>query len=161
MSPTRLAASATFAAAAVLAAFSLRPITGATDRRNGRHNPSYGHGGNTATSLGPWDECIIASPGDTLTIDVTATNIPASNPIIAFEYRLNYPAEFSLLSLQTRTSCLPICPAVPSFNLSDPVPDGDGLWYAGVADFTGPHENGSGVLDRMTLSVAPGAAPGV
>jgi hypothetical protein len=48
--------------------------------------------GNTATSLGPRDECVEVSLGGTITLDVTATNFPASTAMIAFGITLLFPA---------------------------------------------------------------------
>src|SRR3990172_5035300 len=47
--------------------------------------------GNTATSLGPREECIVVNPGDTVTLDVTAEGIPAASPIVAYSFNLYYP----------------------------------------------------------------------
>src|SRR5574342_616053 len=57
--------------------------------------------GNTATALGTRESCARINENntmdadetavDTLTVDVTAVNIPASNPAIGFAYELNFP----------------------------------------------------------------------
>ena len=57
---------------------------------------------NTATSFGTREDCagIVENnildadedAVDTLTLDVTAANIPASTPMSGFNYRLSYPA---------------------------------------------------------------------
>ncbi len=118
--------------------------------------------GNAATSLGPWDECIVASPGGTLTVDVTATNIPATNPMVGFEFRFIYPAGVITVESADPNFLLAANPDSSLFNLSDGTPDADGDFLVGVADLMGADlESGSGVLDRVTISVSPDAAAGV
>src|SRR5207244_4471115 len=52
--------------------------------------------GNTSTSLGAQTDCFETTAGSDVTVDVTATNIPASNPMIAFTYQMQYPTGFSV-----------------------------------------------------------------
>jgi hypothetical protein len=46
--------------------------------------------GNDATTLGSRDECKEAVAGDTVSIDVTATNVPAATAMIGFTFGIDY-----------------------------------------------------------------------
>ena len=132
--------------------------------------------GNTATALDAHTPCIAAEPGATVTVDVTALNIPPYNDggtpdpsddtggIIAFAYLLLYDEAALTIETQTSLFLLASNPGSNLFNAGDPVPDTDGsdVFSASVLDTgTGPPEGGSGVLDRLTISIAPGATPGL
>ncbi len=82
--------------------------------------------GNTATSLGPLDQCVVVSPGSSVTLDVTATNIPASNPMIAFAFTLNYPAGVLTVQSADPNFLIASSPGSNVLNASDPTPDSDG-----------------------------------
>lgn len=168
MSTTRLAAIATFAAAAVLLAASLlygRIIGAADPGAMEAMSIDMDTVGNSATSLGPRDECIVASPGSTITLDVTAASVPVAYPMLAFTFTLNFPAGVITVESANPNFLLASTPGSSLFDVSDPVPDADGIWYSAVVDVSDssivPSESGSGVLDRITLSVAPGAPAGV
>ncbi|HET9476517.1 MAG TPA: hypothetical protein VFP63_03420 [Dehalococcoidia bacterium] len=121
--------------------------------------------GNSATVLGPREECVITSPGATVTIDVTATDIPEATPMIAYTFTLHSPvgvvtvdsADVGFLLAATSGSSL--------LNVSDLTPDADGRFTVSAVDLgdvgVSPPESGSGVLARVTLSVSAGAAPGL
>lgn len=120
--------------------------------------------GNAATSLGALDSCIEAAPGDTITLDVTATNIPAGFEMMAFSYTVNY--DEAALTIETQDHEFLLAANFPSaiFNASEETPDidGNGSWIASVADIGGGRaESGSGVLSRLTVSVALDAASGI
>src|SRR5574341_2638 len=139
--------------------------------------------GNTATSLGPREFCarinendVLAADEDavdTLTIDVTATNIPASNPMLGYSYGLRYSQATLTVESQDPRFLLASAPGSGLiFNLSDPVPDPNetsppwtvDAWLAGVLDLEGADgglEIGSGVLDRLTISSEEAATPGL
>jgi len=138
--------------------------------------------GNTATSLGTREFCARINENvildadedavDTLTIDVTATNIPASNPMIGYEYTFNYSDTNLTLVSQNPEFLLSADPGSgPIFNVSDSLPDPNGsdvfhanTWYSGVLDLMGGedgYESGSGVLDRLALSSDDGVMPGL
>jgi hypothetical protein len=120
--------------------------------------------GNTATSLGPLESCVEASQGDTVTLDVTALNIPAGFEMIAFAYTVYYDEvaltiatddEQFLLAANFPSAVLDATQATPDLN-------GDGQWTGSAADLSaGPGESGSGVLSRLTMSVALDAPAGV
>lgn len=128
---------------------------------------------NTATSLGSREACARINENnmldgdedataDTLTLDVTVTNIPASNPMIAFNYVLNY--DDTPLTVQTANhSFLLLANGGAAFNASESLPDtnNDGKWSASVVDVNiNQPESGSGVLSRLTVASDVGAAAG-
>jgi len=121
--------------------------------------------GNTATSLGPRDDCVVAAPGAVLTLDVTAEGIPASNPLVGFAFDLNYV--FGAVSVDHADAAYMLVsePGSEMFNISDPVPDSDGSWSSAVADFSDwvavPPEYGAGVLVRLKVRVFAEASPGL
>ncbi|HSP56537.1 MAG TPA: cohesin domain-containing protein [Dehalococcoidia bacterium] len=119
--------------------------------------------GNTATSLGSVEECREVNPGDTVIIDVTATNIPASTAMIAFAYTLHYdPAAISVTAVDLNF-LLASAPGSSVLDAGDPLPDTNGTYIgtgADTGDTNTTAESGSGVLERVTLQVAQGAAPG-
>lgn len=117
--------------------------------------------GNTATSLGPREDCIEVSAGAPVTFDVTATNIPATDPIFAFSFTLNYPSSSFSVIAADHDFLLASSASSSIFDASDPKPDSDGTFLVAVLD-TGidAHESGSGVLSRITIDTAA-AAPGV
>lgn len=168
MSPTRLAGIGTLATTAVLLALFLlhgQPTGAADPGAMEAMSIDTDITGNTATSLGPWDECIIASPGDTITLDVTATNIPAGYPMIAFAFTLNSSAGVVTVVSTDPNFLLASTPGSSLLDVSDPVPDADGIWHAAVVDLSAstivPAESGSGALHRITVRVASDAPAGV
>src|SRR6266571_4966879 len=94
--------------------------------------------GNTATSLGPLDSCREVQPGDTLTFDVTATNIPASNPMIGFQYVVVYDDTNFTIQTQDHQFLLAATPGSAILNVSDLTPDidGSGNWLGAALDVT-------------------------
>jgi hypothetical protein len=119
---------------------------------------------NTATSLGPLDDCIEANPGDNLTLDVTAEAIPVSNPMIAFSYNLNFVATYFAVESADAGFLLAEAAGSNVLDVSDPVPDSDGTWTGAAAD-TSPtattSDTGSGVLQRLTMSIDSATPAGV
>src|SRR5437870_1290137 len=123
--------------------------------------------GNTATSLGPLDSCREVQPGDTVTLDVTATNIPASNPMVAFSYAIRYDDVNLPIQSQDHNFLLAAIPGSSVFNPSQPTPDtdGNGEWIASADDLASPAasyaESGSGVLSRLSLAIGAGEPNGL
>jgi DNA-binding CsgD family transcriptional regulator len=132
---------------------------------------------NTATSLGMQNDCIETTPSAIIEIDVTALNIPPyadygrrpnrpdlKGGITAFAYTLLY--DETNLSVQSQSShfLLTASPSSSLFNASDGMPDSDGSnsFASAVLDMSGgAPESGSGVLDRLTISVDPAATLGL
>jgi hypothetical protein len=101
---------------------------------------------------------------DTVLLDVTATSIPSSNPMIAFAYTLEYPSFSLTVESHDPSFLLATAPRSSLFDVSQPTPDDndDNRWSAAVADTGDPvGENGSGVLSRLSVSSEAGATPGV
>jgi hypothetical protein len=101
---------------------------------------------------------------DTLSLDVTAANIPAASPMIAFAFTLEYPADMLTVESHDPGYLIASYPKSRMFDVSDPAPDdnGDNTWNAAVADTNdNVGEVGSGVLSRLSLSSEQGVAPGL
>ena len=122
--------------------------------------------GNTATSLGPLDSCVEAQRGDMLTVDVTATNIPAETAMIAFAYGIEYDESRVWVEAENHQLLLAANIGSALFNLSEPTPDRnlDNIWKTAVIDVSSLEvvspEYGSGVLSRLTIGVSQGAPSG-
>jgi len=108
---------------------------------------------NTAISLGARENCVVVAPGASVTVDVTAENIPETNPMIAFGFDLNYPSTTMAVVSADPNFLLASAPGSSIADLSEPVPDSDGRFNAAVLDFATPAgtESGSGVLMRVTV----------
>jgi hypothetical protein len=98
---------------------------------------------------------------DAVVIDVTATNIPASNSMIAFAFSIVYPSDALTVESHDPGYLLATYPKSDSFDASNYTPDDndDDRWSAAVVD-TGDRmgEYGSGVLSRLTVSSEQGLA---
>ena len=117
--------------------------------------------GNDATTLGPREECVEVSADSEVDVDVTALNIPESNPMIAFNFVLEYDSDY--LSVVAVDSELMLAAAAGSslFDVSDLAPDTDGSFLGSTADITqDAEESGSGVLARLTLGIDADTPPG-
>ena len=118
--------------------------------------------GNTATSVGPLDVCLEVKKGDTTTLDVTAEAIPASYPMIAFGFDLNFPPDVVNIESADADFLLGSEPGSNVFDASDPLPESDGQWTSAATDIgKSTPESGSGVLQRITLSIDPSAPSGL
>lgn len=116
--------------------------------------------GNTATSLGDRQECAEALPGDTLTVDITATDIPSDFPMIGYFYELRFDGPPLAITGQ-EPLMLAANPGSSIFSVSDPTPVFDAPFTANVVDINTLHVAGSGVLDRLTVEIATDAAPAI
>lgn len=118
--------------------------------------------GNDADSLGSRQECREALPGATIIIDVTVEGISAATPLLSYQYMFLFPGP-TIAITDHEPIKIDSNPGSQLFNVSDPLPDLDGVWTAVALDTgEGPdvYETGSGVLDRLTLEVGTDAAPG-
>ena len=114
--------------------------------------------GNTATTLGPLDSCLQVQPGETITLDITATNIPASNPMVGFAYLILYNDSMLTIETQDHQFLLAATPGSGLLNGSEPTPDTDGSndWHGSAADLsTTAPESGSGTLSRVGRTWQP------
>jgi len=116
--------------------------------------------GNTETSLGQNDPCVEATQGSDVVIDITALNIPASNPMIAYGYTLGYDPSVLSVTAQDINGLLSTAAGFSPLNASDNKPDTDGHFTASVVDINASGVSGSGRLDRLTLHVDSGAPDG-
>jgi hypothetical protein len=122
--------------------------------------------GNTDTFLSPRQSCRQASPGAEIEIDVTIANIPQAEPMIGFGFTLAYPAGAVTITGANPEMLLAALPGSMLFPAGDELllPDSDGEFEAAAADsgpFPETSEWGSGVLERLTLSIPAQAAPGL
>jgi hypothetical protein len=120
--------------------------------------PPVGH----TETLGPNDACMSADPGNTITVDVTALNIPADKPITAFGFNINYDMDAFTITESTANFILGGIAGSSVVNVSEPGPDSDGEFTAAALDIdVTKAEYGSGVLIRLAVDVNPGANPGI
>lgn len=115
--------------------------------------------GNTATSLGANDTTVALNPCDDFTWDVTALDIPSSNPMIGLGFTLRYDA--SNIEILTSDPDF-LLTSEPMSTLFDPGPAfiPDGVTVSALDIANGAEESGSGVLARITGTVLPAAAEG-
>jgi hypothetical protein len=128
--------------------------------------------GNSATSLGARDDCVQIAPGTSASLDITALGIPPYNNagtpataddtggVIGYSYVLEYDGTQLAVDAQDAAFLLSVNSGSSLFTgTSDGVPDNDGSFTGAVLDTgTGIPESGSGVLDRLTISVGAGAS---
>jgi hypothetical protein len=123
--------------------------------------------GNTATSLGPLDSCVEARPGDTVTVDVSALNIPVTTAMIAFTYTIQYDESRVWVETKDHQFLLAANAGSGLFTFSDPTPDQnfDDRWDGAAIDVSDysevPPEYGSGVLSRLSISISQSAPDGM
>lgn len=117
---------------------------------------------NTATSLGTYHFCLYMSGGESAEIDITASGIPASNPMTGFSYTLTYPMGFEITSADPDFLLFSEPGSVPPAG-GQPLPDTDGTWTSTVVDSGPPSaaETGSGVLERLVIHASPAITAGV
>jgi hypothetical protein len=135
--------------------------------------------GNAATSLGPNDTCVSTTAGSTVTVDLTATNVPPFNDagtpgvpaddsggIIGWIATLLYSDNGAPLRIEMEDQNFLVAsnPGSSLFSGSAPLPDssGDGQWTSQSFDIGAgaTPEEGSGVLARLNVSVDASAATG-
>lgn len=122
--------------------------------------------GNSATVLGVREPCVETTAGSDVTIDVTITDVPAANPMSGFAYDMLYnPTALSVTVVDADFLLKSGAGSGSLFLAGDEsaVPDMDGNFQASALDFattTTSYESGSGVLERLTITVDGAAAPG-
>ncbi len=132
--------------------------------------------GNTSTSLGPLDGCVVVSPGGSVTVDVVIEAVPPyvdndpfgvvdgndTGGIISFFYEFHFPSGVTVNATPSHNFLLGVNPASSIFDASDGTPDSSSPWSAAVLDTgTGVPESGNGVLSRITLGIGAAMATGV
>jgi hypothetical protein len=153
-------------------ATSVGAVAGSMDAMSIDMNPSTSPA-NTATSLGSRETCARINENDALdadedavdalTIDITATNIPTTNKMIAFAYELDYPTDLNVTA-KNQQFLLNSGAGSSTLDSSESLPDSDGAFNASAADTSSSpssRESGSGVLHRIELSTIPTAGVGI
>ncbi len=114
--------------------------------------------GNTATSLGPNDSCISTTVGQTFAVDLWAHDITA---VLAFQGSLYYDFNVVKVVSYDINYLLGSIPGANLFDVSEPVPDQDGLFVPAFLDLNSTvGATGSGVMVRVTLeAVGAGYSP--
>ena len=136
--------------------------------------------GNTATSLGTREDCVVASLDTDVSLQVTVKAVPAysnngtpanygddTGGIIGFAYLVTYdPVALSVSARDVSGTLLGANAGSSAFDASDPEPDTDGEFFAQGADTAtggaaGTTEQGDGVLHNITIHVDANAASGL
>ena len=131
--------------------------------------------GNTATSLGTREVCARINENgiqdadedsvDTVTLDATATNIPAGTAMIGFTHSISYNESELTIQSQNINFLLGVNAGSSVVDVGDLAPDvnNDNVFLTAAGD-VGPipasAETGSGVLNRLTIETDPGASTG-
>lgn len=109
--------------------------------------------GNTATSIGPTENCLQTTVGATFSIDVVVgpAGIPPDRPLAGFEFQLSYdPSVIEFVSVDVNQMMASI-PGSFLIDLSHTIVPG--LEYVAVVDLgTDADEIGPGVLARLTFT---------
>jgi hypothetical protein len=102
--------------------------------------------GNTATSLGTIEDCMVVAPGGTATVDLVVDEVPEEG-LASFGLDVLYdPSILQLISVDY--NLLIVAGGGGTFIFADPLPDTDGDYRIDVADLTTNYEVGPGVLIR-------------
>jgi hypothetical protein len=114
--------------------------------------------GNTATSLGPRDECVSVSSGDTMQVDIFVDDV---TDLLAWEAYFKYDPAVLEVSDRDLQFFQAANQGSELTDLSEDTPDTDGLYLLQAVDTADPPapDSGSGVLARLTLTaVGPGVS---
>lgn len=115
--------------------------------------------GNTATVLGPMDNCARVEPDAQVVVDLVADSIPADRPLIAFQMAVTYDPALLEVTAYDQNMLLGASGSYQPFEaFNDPVPDTDGKLDMGIVDLASNEgepransESGRGVLVRVTF----------
>jgi hypothetical protein len=117
--------------------------------------------GNDADSLGPNNTCVSTPAGSSITVDVTALEIPSTARMLAFGYALAYDPNFFSVTDADAHFLLEALPGSSVLVGSEIPPDADGSFAGSAADINiNAAEYGSGILERLTLAIDGGTPPG-
>jgi len=113
--------------------------------------------GNTATSVASVESCGSVTGGSTFDIDVWVQDVP---PFLAFQFDLYYdPAVVKVVGVNTGMLVVSE-PGADLLDVSEWLPDADGVFTMAALDLSGNGTSGSGVLARVTLeAVGTGHTP--
>lgn len=115
--------------------------------------------GNEPTELGQRDSCLSISTGARFPVDVTIQDV---EDLLAWELYFEYDPSIVEVISSSVDLFQGANPGSSVFEVSEEVPDKDGLYRLGAADTADPPspDSGSGVLARLTLrALAPGESP--
>lgn len=124
---------------------------------------------NTATSLGPRENCASVYPNgiqdgdehavDAITFDATVSDIPADYPMIAFQFTIVYDQDAFTITGDDTNFLLGYNDGSQIFGASGHETEG---WMSAALDIgLGQPESGSGVLARIDMDIESDAAPGM
>jgi len=116
--------------------------------------------GNTSTSLGTRDACVRTEVGSQVKVDIIVDEVPADRLMIGFQMTIVYNPDILTVTEMDHDFLLGAVGQYQPFpNLSDTLPDTDGLYSMIVADLAynsdgqgGNAESGPGVLARITFT---------
>ncbi|HSP55210.1 MAG TPA: cohesin domain-containing protein, partial [Dehalococcoidia bacterium] len=121
--------------------------------------------GNTATSLGHLDPCIRTGLGQEVTVDLVVDAVPKDRPLVGWGVGIKYDSDLLEVTADDKAFLLAADGAFEPFDVSDSLPDSDGVYSMTIADLAsynpegGNSETGPGVLARLTFrSKSPGLA---
>ncbi len=116
--------------------------------------------GNSARSLGTIDECVSASVGEPVTVDVViaAPGVPAQRGIAAYQLSLLYDPAVVWVQADDADMLLAQAAGSNVIPIADAKPDSNGVYQSWGVDFgpsgiepAGSSEAGPGVIARLTL----------
>jgi len=112
---------------------------------------------NTPTAVGDIDSCAAAAPGDGLSVDIYVKD---ASELLAWEVYLEYDPRLVEVTDRDVDQFLGANEGSNVYDVSERLPDADGLYRVAAADTSDPPtpDSGSGVLARLTLRAkAPGS----
>ncbi|MEX0683181.1 MAG: cohesin domain-containing protein [Dehalococcoidia bacterium] len=153
-----------FSAPALIAAVLLYAATSAAPAPINRVAVDANSSGNSATAIGATQICVSMSNGASTTIDVIVDSVPpfSSNEggIAGFNFILHYDPARLKVTAYDNEMLLDAGGGTNPFDFTNVVPDTDGNFVVGFADFGSNIENGAGVLSRITLeAIGAGTSP--
>jgi cell division septation protein DedD len=116
--------------------------------------------GNGPRTVGAVDECISASAGQPLDIDIVVTSpgIPADRGIAAYQFTILYDPAVVWIGADDSDMLLAQADGSNVIPITDPKPDSNGVYQSWGVDFgtpgiepSGASETGPGVIARITL----------
>ena len=137
--------------------------------------------GNTGSSIGTVENCVVAEPGDSVDLDIVLDEVVASNGsgLVTYDVNIKYDdANLQITAIDDTglmlssnagsgaLSSLSSGDTVPPIEFGIPDVTRDGAFRASAIDFGGTIENGGeetgrGALARLTFTVNADAPPGV